>query len=189
REVVAFREQEVAARPGLNLVLTLDMRVQQILEEELAEAMRKHAPVSASAIAVRPRTGEILALANLPTFDPNNINVSTDDMRRNRAITDTAEPGSTFKIVVVSGALNERVVSLADTFDCEHGKFLYAGRWLHDHLPYGVLSVENIITKSSNIGAAKIGIKMGESRLYDYMRNFGFGTQTGIPLTGEVRGT
>ncbi|PYI83507.1 MAG: hypothetical protein DME26_14885, partial [Verrucomicrobia bacterium] len=94
REVVAFREQEVAARPGLNLVLTLDMRVQQILEEELAEAMRKHAPISATAIAVRPRTGEILALANLPTFDPNNIKDSTDDLRRNRAITDTAEPGS-----------------------------------------------------------------------------------------------
>ncbi|PYI83506.1 MAG: hypothetical protein DME26_14880 [Verrucomicrobia bacterium] len=82
-----------------------------------------------------------------------------------------------------------RIVSLADTFDCEHGKFFYAGRLLHDHLSFGVLSVESIITKSSNIGAAKIGIKMGEPKLYEYMRNFGFGTQTGIPLTGEVRGT
>src|SRR5262249_20724637 len=163
-EVVAFRGEEVAARPGLNVILTLDVRVQQIVEEELAEAMRKHTPISASAIVVRPRTGEILALANLPTFDPSNINVSTADMRRNCVITDRAEPGSTFKIVVVSGALNENVVSLTDRFDCEHGKFLYAGRLLHAHEPYDVLSVQEIITHSSNIGAAKIGIRMGEPK-------------------------
>ena len=103
-------------------------------------------------------------------------------------ITDVAEPGSTFKIVVVSGALNDGVVRLSDTFDCEHGRFHFAGRVLHDHESYGVLSVENIITKSSNIGAAKIGIKMGQNRLYDYIRNFGFGTRTGLPLPGEVGG-
>jgi cell division protein FtsI/penicillin-binding protein 2 len=99
-----------------------------------------------------------------------------------------AEPGSTFKIVVVSGALNDQVVRLNDAFDCERGVFHYAGRTLHDHEPYGVLSVENIITKSSNIGAAKIGIKMGENRLYDYIRSYGFGARTGIPLQGEVLG-
>jgi cell division protein FtsI/penicillin-binding protein 2 len=99
-----------------------------------------------------------------------------------------AEPGSTFKIVVVSGALNDGVVRLSDTFDCEHGHFHFAGRMLHDHESYGVLSVENIITKSSNIGAAKIGIKLGENRLYDYIRSYGFGTPTGLPLHGEVGG-
>jgi len=103
-------------------------------------------------------------------------------------IADVAEPGSTFKIVVVSGALNDGVVRRSDTFDCEHGRFHFAGRILHDHESYGVLSVESIITKSSNIGAAKIGIKMGESRLYDYIRNYGFGTPTGLPLRGEVGG-
>src|SRR5262249_27660908 len=97
-------------------------------------------------------------------------------------------PGSTFKIVVISGALNEGVISLEDRFDCENGVFVFAGKPLHDHEPYGVLSVEEIITHSSNIGAAKVGIKMGPDSLYRYMRQFGFGTKTGIPLLGEVSG-
>ena len=96
------------------------------------------------------------------------------------------EPGSTFKIVVVSGALNDGVVQLNDTFDCEHGHFAYAGRILHDHEPFGILTTEGIITKSSNIGAAKIGIRLGEDRLYDYAWDYGFGQRTGIPLPGEV---
>ena len=103
-------------------------------------------------------------------------------------IADVVEPGSTFKIVVVSGALNDGIVRPSDTFDCEHGHFLFAGRHLHDHGSHGVLSVENIITHSSNIGAAKIGIKMGQGRLYDYIRDYGFGTRTGLPLPGEVSG-
>ena len=103
-------------------------------------------------------------------------------------ITDVVEPGSTFKIVVVSGALNDSVVRLSDTFDCEHGHFAFAGRVLHDHESFGVLSVENIITKSSNIGAAKVGIRLGENRLYDYILDYGFGMRTGLPLPGEVSG-
>jgi cell division protein FtsI/penicillin-binding protein 2 len=98
------------------------------------------------------------------------------------------EPGSTFKIVVVSGALNDGVVQLNDTFDCNHGHFAYAGRILHDHEPFDLLTTEGIITKSSNIGAAKIGIRLGEDRLYDYAWDFGFGERTGIPLPGEVSG-
>ena len=127
-------------------------------------------------------------MATLPNFDPNNPGAASADARRNRVIADVAEPGSTFKIVVVSGALNDGVVRLSDTFDCENGRLFYAGRPLRDHESYGVLSVENIITHSSNIGAAKIGIKMGESRLYDYIRNYGFGTPTGLPLRGEIGG-
>lgn len=188
REMVSRREQDVEARDGLNVVLTIDSVIQHIVETALADAIEKHSPVSISGIVVRPRTGEILAMATLPNYDPNNPGSATADARRNRVISDVAEPGSTFKIVVVSGALNDRTVSLADTFDCEHGHFWYAGRNLHDHQSYGVLSVENIITKSSNIGAAKVGIKMGESRLYDYIRDFGFGSRTGIPLQGEVSG-
>jgi cell division protein FtsI/penicillin-binding protein 2 len=188
REMVSRREQDVEARDGLNVVLTIDSVIQHLVETALAEAMEKHSPISISGIVVRPRTGEILALATLPNYDPNNPGSATADARRNRVITDVAEPGSTFKIVVVSGALNDRTVSLADMFDCEHGHFWYAGRNLHDHQSYGVLSVENIITKSSNIGAAKVGIKMGENRLYDYIRDFGFGARTGIPLQGEVSG-
>jgi cell division protein FtsI/penicillin-binding protein 2 len=188
REMVSRREQDVEARDGLNVVLTIDSVIQHIVETALAEAMEKHSPVSISGIVVRPHTGEILALATLPNYDPNNPGSATADARRNRVIADVAEPGSTFKIVVISGALNDRTVSLADTYDCEHGHFWYAGRNLHDHQSYGVLSVENIITKSSNIGAAKVGIKMGENRLYEYIHDFGFGARTGIPLQGEVSG-
>ena len=188
RELVALREQDVEARDGLNVVLTIDSVIQHIVESALAEAMDKHSPISISGIAVRPRTGEILAMATLPNFDPNNPGDFSNDAHRNRAIADVAEPGSTFKIVVVSGALNDGTVRLSDTFDCEHGYFHFAGRVLHDHESCGVLSVKQIITRSSNIGAAKIGIKMGPPRLYDYIRSFGFGARTGIPLQGEVVG-
>jgi cell division protein FtsI/penicillin-binding protein 2 len=188
REVVALREQDVEPEDGLNVVLTIDSVVQHIVESALVEGMDKHSPNSISGIVVRPRTGAILALATLPNFDPNDPGNAPEDARRNRVITDVAEPGSTFKIVVVSGALNDGVVRLSDTFDCEHGHFYFAGRMLHDHESQGILSVENIITKSSNIGAAKIGIKMGESRLYDYIRNYGFGTPTGLLLQGEIGG-
>jgi cell division protein FtsI/penicillin-binding protein 2 len=188
REMVALRDQDVEPRDGLNVVLSLDSVIQHILESELADAMEQHTPISISGIVVRPRTGEILAMATLPNFDPNDPGRATPDERRNRVITDVVEPGSTFKIVVVSGALNDQTVRLSDMFDCEHGHFAYAGRVLHDHEAYGSLSVESIITKSSNIGAAKIGIKMGERRLADYISGFGFGERTGLPLPGEVRG-
>jgi cell division protein FtsI/penicillin-binding protein 2 len=187
REVVPLREQDVEPRDGLDVVLTIDSVVQHIVESALAEAMEKHSPVSISGTVVRPRTGEILAMATLPNFDPNNRDGSTE-ARRNRVIADVMEPGSTFKIVVVSGALNEGIVRPSDMFDCEHGHFYFAGCHLHDHGSHGVLSVEGIITHSSNIGAAKVGIKMGDNRLYDYIRNYGFGTKTGLPLPGEVSG-
>jgi cell division protein FtsI/penicillin-binding protein 2 len=188
REMVSRREQNVEPRSGLNVVLTIDSVIQHIVESALAQGMEKHTPISISAIVVRPRTGEILALATLPNFDPNNPGSATPDARRNRAITDIMEPGSTFKIVVVSAALNEQLIRLSDVFHCENGRFPYGGRVLHDHGSYGPLTVEQIITKSSNIGAAKIGIRLGENRLYDYMRQFGFASRTEITLQGEVSG-
>lgn len=188
RELVAFRDQDVQARDGLNVVLTIDSAIQHIAETALADAMQKHSPVSVTAIVVRPGTGEILAMATLPNFDPNNPGASPADARRNRNISDVMEPGSTFKIVVVSGALNEGLVHLTDVFDCEHGHFAFGGRVLHDHEPFGLLTTEGIITKSSNIGAAKIGIRLGAENLYNYAWNFGFGQRTGIPLPGEARG-
>ena len=188
RELVAYRDQDVEERDGYNVVLTLDAGVQHIVETELAEGMAAHSPISISCTVVRPRTGEILAMATLPSFNPNNPGSYPPDALRNRFVTDMAEPGSTFKIVVVSAGLNEHLVNLTDIFDCEHGHFWFAGRTLHDHESYGSLTVEGIITKSSNIGAAKIGIKLGEDRLYDYIRRFGFGTRTGLPLPSEARG-
>jgi cell division protein FtsI/penicillin-binding protein 2 len=188
RELVSLREQDLGARDGLNVVLTIDSVVQNIMETALADAMEKHTPISISGIAIRPKTGEIVAMATLPNFDPNNPGAASADARRNRIVTDVVEPGSTFKIVVISGALNDHLVTLNDMFDCENGHFPFAGRVLHDHEPYGALSVEQIITKSSNIGAAKVGIKMGEDRLYSYISNYGFGARTGLPLPGEVVG-
>ncbi len=188
RELVTQREQDVQPRDGLNVVLTIDSVIQHVLESALGEAMAKHTPISVSGLVIRPRTGEVLGMATLPNFDPNSLDTASVEARRNRVITDVAEPGSTFKIVVVSGALNDGAVRLTDVFDCENGHFHYAGRILHDHESYGPLSVERIITKSSNIGAAKIGIKLGEARVYDYVREFGFGARTGLPLPGEVAG-
>src|SRR5207249_3335121 len=132
QEIVVFREQEVEPRPGLNVELTLDMIIQHIVESELAKAMEEHTPISASAVVVRPRTGEILAMATLPNYDPNQPNKAEMDWMRNRVIADTAEPGSTFKIVVISAALNENLIGLDDTFDCEHGHWQFMGHWLHD---------------------------------------------------------
>jgi len=188
RELVSLRDQDLGARDGLNVVLTLDSVIQNIVETALADAMEKHTPVSVTGIVIRPKTGEILAMATLPNFNPNNPGASPADARRDRVITDVMEPGSTFKIVVVSGALNDHVINLDEMFNCENGHFFYAGRTLHDHEPYGMLSSKSIITKSSNIGAAKIGIKLGEDRLYDYITGYGFGSRTGLPLPGEVPG-
>ncbi len=190
QELVALREEDVEPHDGLNVVLTIDSVIQHFVESALDEGMKKYSPDSISAMVIRPRTGEILAMATLPDFDPNHPgnSASGPDAWCNRLISTPAEPGSTFKIVVVSGALNDRTVTLDDLFDCENGDFLFAGKHLHDHERYGVLSVKNIITKSSNIGAAKVGIKMGQDRLYSYIRDFGFGERTGIPLPGESRG-
>ena len=187
REQVALRDEDVHARDGLNIVLTIDSAVQHIVETALADALQKHTPKGITGIVMRPRTGEILAMVSLPNYDPNDPNTYKSGTH-NRVIADVVEPGSTFKIVVVSGALDSGKVRLSDQFDCERGRFAFAGRVLHDHEGYGMMSTESIITKSSNIGAAKIGIKLGEQGLYDYSWNYGFGRKSGIPLPGEARG-
>ncbi|MFN7141824.1 MAG: peptidoglycan D,D-transpeptidase FtsI family protein, partial [Limisphaerales bacterium] len=190
RELVQYRDQDVEPRNGYNVVLTIDAGLQHIVETEMAEAVAKHNPLSISCIVVRPKTGEILAMATYPTFDPHRPGAFPPESVRNRIITDTWEPGSTFKIVVVSGALNEGRLKLSDVYNCENGFFHYGGRVLRDHHPYKDLTVEGIITKSSNIGTAKIALEhLGNQKLYDYVRKFGFGTRTGIPLPGEAGGT
>ena len=190
RELVVYRGQDVDARPGLSVVLTLDMFIQNALEEQLRKAAEKYNPVSCGGIVMRPRTGEILALCSLPDFDPNLPGKAKPDALRNRLIYDRHEPGSTFKIVVVSAALNENAVTLNDVFFCENGRWSFKNRSLHDHDGgYGDLTVQSIITKSSNIGSAKIAVyRLGEEKLYDYMTRFGFGKKTGITLEGEGSG-
>ena len=187
-ELVTYRRADYEPTPGMNVVLTIDSGLQYIVETELIEAWKKHTPLSVSAVAVRPKTGEILAMATLPNFDPHHPGDFQLDTLRNRIVADSYEPGSTFKIVVVAGALNDGTVTLNDRFDCEQGLFRYKGVNLHDHHGYGMLSVEEIITKSSNIGSAKIGLKMGGARLQKYIRDFGFGTRSGIQLPGEIAG-
>src|SRR5204863_4859634 len=126
RELVVYRQQEVEARPGLNVVLTVDVVLQSILESALDDAVQKHNPKSASAMVVRPATGEVLGLAVWPDFDPANPGSANPDHMRNRIVADTYEPGSVFKIVAISAALNENVVTLSDTINCENGLWHYA---------------------------------------------------------------
>lgn len=188
QELLIYRDAYLEPRPGLNVELTLDMVIQNFVETALAEAVQKHTPESASCIVVRPRTGEILALATLPNYDPNRPGDVPMDNLRNRVIADVIEPGSTFKVVTISAALNEGIVSLDDTFDCENGQWLYLRRFLKDHGRYDRLTVKQILAKSSNIGAAKVALKLGEARFQEYVARFGFGEKTGITLGGEVRG-
>lgn len=189
REVVVRRYQDVEPKPGLNAVLTIDSVIQDALEKQLAEAMKKYLPKSACGVVVRPRTGEVLAMSSLPDYDPNAPGMADDSSRRNRLIADVHEPGSTFKIVVVSAALNEERTALHDVFFCENGTWMFRGKPLRDHEHYAELTVEKIITKSSNIGAGKIAVeRLGEEKLHEYVTRFGFGSRTGITLDGEVAG-
>jgi cell division protein FtsI (penicillin-binding protein 3) len=139
-------------------------------------------------VVMNPLTGEILALANRPTFDLNEISQTDGEIRRNRVITDLIEPGSVFKIVTASAALEESVVVEEDRFFCEDGQYRVANHILHDHRPHGWLSFREIIELSSNIGVTKVAQKMGEELLYKYIKKFCFGTKLGIDLPGEVEG-
>jgi cell division protein FtsI/penicillin-binding protein 2 len=180
------RGEAVTARAGLNVVLTLDAGVQNIVETELIKAFNEHRPRTISCIAVRPQTGEILAMANLPNYDPN---LSKDPSHLiNPLLSSPTEPGSTFKVLTIAAALDAGKISLETPIFCENGVFRVKGMVLHDHHPYGTLTVERIITKSSNIGAGKIGELLGAAGLYRYLTNFGLGSTTGIPLPGESRG-
>ncbi len=189
KELVAYRGQETPAKNGCNVRLTVDMGLQNIVETELDEACENFMPEWATVILMRPQTGEILALANRPTFDPNFITHKTKpEQMKNRAIIDMYEPGSVFKIVGAAAALNEGLVDTNTLIFCENGRFKWGGRTLRDHHGYGSLSVSEILMKSSNIGSAKLAIQLGDQRFYEYVRRFGFGERTGISLPGEIGG-
>jgi cell division protein FtsI/penicillin-binding protein 2 len=188
RELVSQRGEDVEAHNGLNVVLTIDAAIQQIVESALTNAMAKHTPEGITGIVIRPRTGEILALASLPSFDPNDLPTVNGNTEPDRVISDVMEPGSTFKTIVISGALNEHVVTLNDKVFCENGIFHYGGITLHDseHNHLGETPIWQVLQKSSNIGASKVGMKLGKDKLYEYMTDFGLGAYTGIPLPHEV---
>jgi len=188
QEMVLYRGQERAARHGYQVHLTIDLNLQTIVENEIDAAVREYRPQKATIILMRPQTGEILAMANRPNFDLNTRSDAKPEQMKNRAILDMMEPGSTFKIVVAAAALNEGRLHLDSTIFCENGLWNYGGRPLHDHRAYGELSVQDILVKSSNIGAAKLALSIGDQKFYEYIRRFGFGERTGVELPGEIPG-
>lgn len=173
---------------GNNLVLTIDEGLQYMVESELEAAVKQWHAVAATAIMMDPFNGEILALANLPSFDPNKTAESRNFERRNRAITDCYEPGSTFKIIVGTAAIEEKAVTLDSPFDCSRGSVEVGGRTIHDAHRHGFLTFREVIQKSSNVGSVMIGMRLGKEKVYQYAKAFGFGEKTGIDLPGEVSG-
>ncbi len=183
-----FSSVEKQPEPGNNLVLTVDQNIQYIAERELETAMEQTKAIAGTVIVQNPRTGEILALANRPTFNPNLRKEITVDALKDRAVSDIYEPGSTFKIVTISAGLEEKVTRPDEMFDCQMGSIVINGMRIRDSKPHGVLSVADIIAESSDVGAIKVALRLGEDRFYKYIRAFGFGQQTGIELPGETRG-
>lgn len=174
---------------GHNVVLTLDRTLQYIAEKELARGVENWQAAGGLALVVAPQTGEILAMAQQPSLDPNRYAQYPDEARRNRHLTDALEPGSTYKIFIAASALDAQIVKPTDKLHCENGVWhLGANEVIHDVHPYGTLTIQQIIQKSSNIGAAKIAHKMGGVRLDHYLRDFGFGRRTGILFPGESAG-
>jgi cell division protein FtsI/penicillin-binding protein 2 len=188
QELVQDRGLEEQARNGDNVQLTIDLGLQSIVERELDAAMKKYTPETACAIIMRPQTGEILALANRPNFDLTERATAKPEEMKNRAIIDQYEPGSTFKIVTLSGVLNEGLVKPETEIFCENGRWQFAGKILHDDHPVGNCSVHDVLVHSSNIGAAKLAMQLGQTRLYNYIKLLGFGDRTGIDLPGEIVG-
>jgi len=188
RRVLVQGVEGLRIPPGSDVHLTLNTSIQHIAEKELEATILKYRAKSGVAIVIEPFTGEVLALANYPTFDPNNYSKQSADQRRNRAVTDSFEPGSTFKTILAAAALEEGVVGKEDLFYCEMGKYPYAGKVIHDTHPHGWLSFAKILQVSSNIGFTKVAQKLKKDRYYRYIEKFGFGQVTGIDVPGEVPG-
>ncbi|HJQ37757.1 MAG TPA: penicillin-binding transpeptidase domain-containing protein [Thermoanaerobaculia bacterium] len=177
-------------RDGHHVVLTIDSVVQFIAERALQGAITKHRASGGSVIVMDPNDGAILAMASWPTFDPNHFGDYPPVAWRNRNVHDAYEPGSTFKIVTASAGLEERIVTPSQMLDCGNGEITIANVTIHEHdgHRYGFLSFEDVMVNSSNVGAARVGLALGERRFYDWIRRFGFGERTGIALPGEATG-
>jgi len=181
-------EKMVLPVDGLDLVLTIDEVIQYIAERELDKAFKTFHAKGASIVVMEPHTGRILAMANRPTYDLNDHSEVSKDVIRNRAICDLFEPGSVFKIVTASAALEEKIVTEEDVFFCENGAYKVGGRILHDHKPHGNLTFRQVIEESSNIGTVKVAQLLGQDKLYQYVKEFGFGSKLGIDISGEISG-
>jgi cell division protein FtsI (penicillin-binding protein 3) len=187
------RQQMMGAAPldlsGAEASLTINLLFQRVVEEELEAACAEHRPRWAVAVAMNPRTGEILALASRPTFDPNKFQAASADSRLNRAVSVPYEPGSTLKPFTCAVALDLNLVRPETIIDCENGLWHVGPRTLHDHHPYSKIPLSDVIKYSSNIGAAKVGAQiLGQKRLYDCMKRWGFGERTGVDVPAEDPG-
>ena len=183
-----FGSVEKEPDPGENVVLTIDEQIQYIAERELAAEMQQTHAEAGTVVVENPHTGEILALANYPTFNPNLSREITPQRLKDHAVSDVYEPGSTFKLVTLSAALEEKVTRPDEVFDCQMGSIVVNGMRIHDDQRWGNLTVAEILAHSSEVGAIKIGLRLGDDRFYKYIRGFGFGQKTGIELPGETRG-
>ncbi len=187
REIRERRQQTIPPIDGANIYLTLDQNLQYVVREALARGMAEYGAVGARCIIESVKTGEILAMVSLPDYDPVNYTAFKGKSRKNRTISEIYDPGSTMKTLVVSAALNERIVTPDSRLDVGQGSWSYGGHILRDH-PKGIIDIRTVIQKSSNIGAAKVGLLLGNRRLEAYLRAFGIGSQLGIDLPGEERG-
>ena len=183
-----FADVETQPEPGDNLVLTIDKNIQYIAEKELDQAIHDTQAIAGTVIVENPHTGEILALANRPTFNPNQRKQITPAALTDRAVSYIYEPGSTFKLVTISAALEEKVTNPNELFDCQMGSIVYNGMRIRDSKPHGLLPVWGVLAESSDVGSIKIALRLGEDRYYKYIRAFGFGQRSGIELPGETRG-
>jgi cell division protein FtsI (penicillin-binding protein 3) len=188
RTVFPKRLMEESPAPGHSLMLTIDEMVQYISEKELEEAVARTHAKSGTIIVLEPQSGALLALAISPRFDPNAVSALAPDRWRNRALTDAYEPGSTMKAIIAAATLEERVMRPDTLVFGEYGRMTVANTVIHDHEKLGWLSFAQVIEKSSNIGAAKAGMALGEQRLYRYLQAFGFGERTDVDLPGEAVG-
>jgi len=183
-----FDGGEAQRERGVNVVLTLDEKIQYIAERELAAAIAKTHAMAGTVLVMNPNSGEILALANWPKFNPNAANDSPAEARMNRAVAALYEPGSTFKLITLAAAFDQGVTRPEEIFDCENGAVYVAGHRIRDHKPFGLLRVADILAQSSDVGAIKIALRLGAPKFYDYIRAFGFGQQTGVDMPGESKG-
>lgn len=182
------RSSETPSDSGDTVVLTIDQTIQYIAEKALADGLARTHAKGGSVVVQDPNTGQLLAVANWPTFDPNKAHAYPPDDFVDRAVSSAYEPGSIFKTILFSSAFQEGVVQANQIFDCQMGSIVLAGQLIHDHKPYGLLSVEQILVYSSDVGSIKIALRLGAPKYYQYMRSFGFGQLTGIQLPGENRG-
>jgi cell division protein FtsI (penicillin-binding protein 3) len=183
-----FASVEKEPESGDSLVLTIDQNIQYIAERELERGMEETHAIAGTVIVENPHTGEVLALTNRPTFNPNIRKEIRNEALKDRAVSDIYEPGSTFKMVTISAGLEEKITRPDEMFDCQMGSIVINGMRIRDSRPHGMLSVADIIAESSDVGAIKVALRLGDERLYKYIRAFGFGQPTGIELPGETRG-